>query len=168
MLGTVKELILGDVLQELANTRRMLENLPQEHMTWKPHEKSMSMGELATHIVNLLYWQSAILVNAEFDLASVPSRREVLESPAAVLQEFDVRSREVQSMLAESSAEMLGAEWTLRNGTQIIHRQPRAVALRTFGLNHLVHHRAQLGIYLRLLDLPVPGMYGPSADELGR
>lgn len=164
----VKELIVGDVLQELAGTRRMLENVPQEHMTWKPHDKSMSLGGLATHVVNLLGWQSAILLHAEFDLASAPPRREALESPAAVLQEFDTRAREIEKILTESNVEMLGAEWTLRSGTEIIRRQSRAVALRTFGLNHMIHHRAQLGVYLRLLNLPVPGLYGPSADELDR
>lgn len=76
----VKELIIGDVLQELAGTHRMLENLPQEHMTWKPHDKSMSLGGLATHLVNLLSWQSAILLHSEFDLASVSYRREALET----------------------------------------------------------------------------------------
>ncbi|MEC0134334.1 MULTISPECIES: DinB family protein [Paenibacillus] len=162
----VKALIIGDVLQELAGTRRILEKLPQEHMTWKPHSKSMSLGGLATHLVNLLSWQSAILLYSEFDLATVAYRREALESPDAILQEFDLKAREIEELITASNVEMLGAEWTLRNGEQIIRRQTRAAALRTIGLNHMVHHRAQLGVYLRLLDVPVPGLYGPSADEL--
>lgn len=89
-------------------------------------------------------------------MASVAYRREALESPDAVLQEFDLKAREIEELITASNVEMLGAEWTLRNGEQIIRRQTRAAALRTIGLNHMVHHRAQLGIYLRLLDVPVP------------
>jgi uncharacterized damage-inducible protein DinB len=161
-----KDLIIGDVLQELTGTRRMLEKLPQGHMTWKPHEKSMSLGGLSTHLVNLLNWQSAILLHSEFDLASVSYRREALENPAAVLEEFDMRAREIEKLISDSNVETLGAEWTLRNGEVVIRRQSRAVALRTIGLNHMIHHRAQLGVYFRLLNIPVPGLYGPSADEL--
>jgi uncharacterized damage-inducible protein DinB len=164
----VKQLIVGDAMHELANTRRILECLPQEHMTWKPHVKSMTLGGLATHLINLLNWQIAIAQYPEFDLSIVPLRREPLERREDVLEEFDANVIKLEKLLAECDEKSLAEEWTLRNGDHIIQRQPRAIALRTFGLSHMVHHRAQLGVYLRLLDIPVPGIYGPSADEEGK
>ena len=164
----VKQLIVGDALHELAHTRRTLECLPEEHMTWKPHIKSMTLGGLATHLVNLLNWKVAIFLYPEFDLSTVPLRREPLERREDVLEEFDANVIKLEQLLAECDEKALAEEWTLRNGDHIILRQPRAVALRTFGLSHMVHHRAQLGVYLRLLDIPVPGIYGPSADEEGK
>ncbi|WP_054957847.1 DinB family protein [Paenibacillus dakarensis] len=162
----LNNLIHGDALQELASTRRILERLPDEHMTWKPHEKSMTLGGLATHLVNLLNWQIAIMMYPEFDLSSVPLRREALNQRLEILDEFDTNVVKLEKLLSNCDENMLGEEWTLRNGDYIITRQPRALALRTFGLNHMVHHRAQLGVYLRLLGIPVPGVYGPSADEI--
>ncbi|MGG3505198.1 DinB family protein [Paenibacillus lautus] len=164
----VKQLIVGDALHELAHTRRILECLPEEHMTWKPHAKSMTLGGLATHLINLLNWQVAIFLYPEFDLSTVPLRREALERREDMLEEFDANVIKLEQLLAECDEKALAEEWTLRNGDHIILRQPRAVALRTFGLSHMVHHRAQLGVYLRLLDIPVPGIYGPSADEEGK
>ncbi|MFJ5717840.1 DinB family protein [Neobacillus sp. NPDC093127] len=161
----VKKLIVGDASHELATTRRILERLPDEHMSWKPHEKSMTLGGLATHLINLLNWQVAIFKYPEFDLSSVPLMREPLEKRADVLEEFDVNVGKLEKLLTECEEKALGEEWTLRHGDHIILREPRAIALRTFGLSHMVHHRAQLGVYLRLLDIPVPGIYGPSADE---
>jgi len=161
----VKQLIIGDAAQELAHTRRVLERLPEEHMSWKPHEKSMSLGGLATHLINLLNWQIAIFQYPEFDLSTVPLRREALEKRADVLEEFDANVGKLEQLLLECDEKTLAEEWTLRHGDHIILRAPRAIALRTFGFSHMVHHRAQLGVYLRLLDIPVPGIYGPSADE---
>lgn len=164
----MKQLIVGDALHELNVTRRILERLPEEHMAWQPHSKSMTLGGLATHLINLLNWQIAILLQPEFDLSAVPVRREALQRREEVLEEFDANVAKLEKLLAESDEDALGQEWTLRNGDYIIQRQPRALALRTFGLSHMVHHRAQLGVYLRLLDIPVPGLYGPSADEEGK
>ncbi|MFC0211916.1 DinB family protein [Paenibacillus chartarius] len=164
----VKSLIVGDAMHELATTRRILERLPGEHMSWKPHVKSMTLGGLATHLINLLNWQVAIFLYPEFDLSTVPLRREALERPEDVLKEFDANVGKLEKLLAECDEITLGEEWTLRSGDHIILRQPRAIALRTFGLSHMVHHRAQLGVYLRLLDIPVPSIYGPTADEEGK
>ncbi|MFJ7666615.1 DinB family protein [Lysinibacillus sp. NPDC097195] len=161
----VKELIIGDVMQELASTRRILECLPDEHMLWRPHEKSMTLGGLATHLVNLLNWQIAIFQSPDYNLATVPLRREALEKRVDVLEEFDANCNKFTKLLAECDVQKLAEKWTLRHGDHIIQQAPRAVAFRTIGLSHLVHHRAQLGVYLRLLDIAVPGMYGSSADE---
>lgn len=164
----VKQLIIGDAKHELAITRRILERLPEEHMTWKPHEKSMTLGGLTTHLINLLNWQVAIFLSPELDLSTVPLRREALTSRQDILDEFDANVVKLDKLLDDCDEQALGEEWTLRNGDHIILRQPRANALRTFGLSHMIHHRAQLGVYLRLLDIPVPGLYGPSADENGK
>ncbi|MNO23052.1 DinB family protein [compost metagenome] len=161
----VKQLIVGDAAHELAATRRVLERLPEEHMAWKPHGKSMTLGGLSTHLINLLNWQIAIFQYPEFDLSTVPFRRDALEKRADILEEFDANVGKLETLLAECDENTLGEEWTLRHGDHIILRQPRAIAFRTFGLSHMIHHRAQLGVYLRLLDIPVPGLYGPSADE---
>ncbi|WP_209976047.1 DinB family protein [Paenibacillus eucommiae] len=141
----------------------ILERLPEEHMAWKPHEKSMTVGGLATHLINLLNWQIAIFQYPEFDLSTEPQRRDALER--RVLEEFDANVDKLEKLITECDEKTLGEEWTLRHGDHIILRQPRAIAFRTFGLSHMIHHRAQLGVYLRLLDIPVPGFYGPSADE---
>jgi uncharacterized damage-inducible protein DinB len=160
-----KNLIVGDVKQELAGTRRLLERVPDEHLAWKPHEKSFTLGELATHLVSTLSWQAAILSEPEFDLATVPPRRQALASRAAMLEEFDGSAGRIDQALAAIDEDGLAAEWTLRRGDQIRARQPRALALRAFGISHMVHHRAQLGVYLRLLNVPLPALYGPTADE---
>ncbi|WP_336785479.1 DinB family protein [Paenibacillus sp. MMO-177] len=161
----MKQLIVGDAEHELTNTRRILERLPDEHMAWKPHEKSMTLGGLATHLINLLNWQAAILLSPELDMSTVSGRREALQKREDVLAEYDANAAKIIGLIAECDENKLSEEWTLRNGDYIILRQPRAMALRSFGLSHMIHHRAQLGVYLRLLDIPVPGLYGPSADE---
>lgn len=161
----VKHLIIGDVAQEMASTRRILERIPDEHLAWRPHEKSMTLGGLATHLINLLNWQIAIFQYSEFDLSTVSFKREALAKSTDILAEFDTNVNKLDKLIAESDETMLGEEWTLRHGDHIILREPRAIALRTFGLSHMIHHRGQLGVYLRLLDIPVPGLYGPSADD---
>lgn len=161
-----KKLILGDFMHELANTRRILEVLPEDHMSWKPHPKSMALSGLATHLVNLLNWQVAIFDSSELDLATLPQKREALTRREDLLAEFDANVVKLQQLLGESDEITLSEKWTLRNGDYVILSQPRANALRSFGISHMVHHRAQLGVYLRLLDIPIPGFYGPSADEM--
>jgi uncharacterized damage-inducible protein DinB len=161
-----KQFIIGDVLPELANTRRILERVPDEHLAWKPHDKSFSLGHLATHIVNIGYWMTAILSRPEYDLASGPSHREPLSSRSAMLEELDRHTRELEGLLAAVDEQALNEEWTVRAGDRVIRKGPRAVMLRGFGLSHLIHHRGQLSVYLRLLNVPVPGLYGPSADDM--
>lgn len=163
-----KALLVGDVMQEWAGTRRHLANLPDEHLDWRPHAKSYALGELATHVVNLINWQLAILRHPVLDLATMPARREALTSRQAMLDEFDANIRELERTLDAIDEATLASDWTLRRGDTVMAVQPKALAFRTIGMSHMVHHRAQLGVYLRLLDQPVPGVYGPSADELGK
>lgn len=161
----VKHLIIGDVAQEMASTRRILERIPDEHLSWRPHEKSMTLGGLATHLINLLNWQIAIFQYSEFDLSTVPFKREALAKGTDMLEEFDTNVSRLDKLISECDETRLVEEWTLRHGDHIILREPRAIALRTFGLSHMIHHRGQLSVYLRLLNIPVPGLYGPSADD---
>ncbi|WP_407944890.1 DinB family protein [Paenibacillus cymbidii] len=163
-----KTMLVGDVMHEWAGTRRLLASLPDEQFGWRPHAKSHTLGELATHVVNLLNWQLGILRAPGIDLAIASSRRTALTSRHALLDEFDTNIRELEQALDAVDDEALASDWTLRRGDTIMAVQPKALAFRTMGMSHMVHHRAQLGVYLRLLDLPVPGVYGPTADELGK
>ena len=158
-------LLLSDFRHELATTRRLLERLPDEHLGWKPHAKSMSLGALATHVVNLVLWQVMTLERDVFDLAGVPPT-EPFSSRAALLGAFDERVARLYEVLAEADEEALAQPWTLRKGEAVLFEMPRATVLRGVGgLRHIVHHRGQLSVYLRLLDVPVPPLYGPTADE---
>jgi uncharacterized damage-inducible protein DinB len=155
-----------DLRHELAATRRLLASLPDEHFGWKPHEKSFSLGDLGLHVVNLLDWQRMTLDQDEFDMATAP--REERPAPAnrqQLLERFDEKLAQLNASLETFDEGTLGETWTFRIGDNVILRQPRSVVFRSMGINHMVHHRAQLTVYLRLLDVPVPGLYGPSADE---
>lgn len=155
----------GDLDAELSSTRRILERVPDEHLGWKPHEKSMSLGDLAAHIANLVYWTTAIAGRDEYDLASGPAKQESPKSAADIVDSFDRNAASLKQATAPLGPAELGATWTFRNGEQVIMAMPRAAAIRTMGISHIAHHRGQLSVYLRLLDVPVPGLYGPSADE---
>lgn len=163
-----KTLLVGDVMREWAGTRRLLASLPDEFLDWRPHAKSFALGELATHVVNLINWQLGILRDPGLDLAAVSARREALASRQAMLDELDANLRELERTLNAIDEAALASDWTLRRGDTVMAVQPKALAFRTMGMSHMIHHRAQLGVYLRLLDRPVPGVYGPTADELGK
>lgn len=159
------QLAFGDLDRELDATRRMLERVPAEHLAWKPHAKSMSLGELALHVANLLYWQITTLQDDVFDLAASPMPLTAPESPAEILNVFDENRDRLQQAISGTSDEALGQPWSLLHGEQVIFTEPKHAVFRTWGTSHIVHHRAQLSVYLRLLDVPLPGTYGPSADE---
>lgn len=164
--SSLRQTALGDVERELAQTRRILERVPEEHFGWKPHEKSMALGSLASHVASLVHWQSTILASEELDLAAAnPRPAEAPSSREELLRVFDAGVAALAGALAAASDEDLAATWTFRNGERVIMSEPRAAVIRTVGLSHIIHHRGQLSVYLRLLDIPVPGLYGPSADE---
>lgn len=162
---TARQAALGDIEQELKMTRRMLDRVPEAHFAWRPHEKSMSLGELAAHLANVLWWQTAALQEDGFDLANGPRTRSAPESHASLMHKFDENAADLREAMAAADAESLSAPWTLSNGERTYFTLPRAAVLRTYGISHLVHHRGQLSVYLRLLDVPVPPTYGPTADE---
>ena len=162
---SLKRAALGDLSHELSTTRRVLERVPDEHLTWKPHPKSFSLGDLAMHIANLVYWQLATLQADEFDLASIPQGGAGPSSRDEVLSRFDQNVASLRELLEATDDAALMQPWTLRKGDHVIFEQPRLAVLRGMGISHIVHHRGQLSVYLRLLDVSVPSIYGPTADE---
>jgi uncharacterized damage-inducible protein DinB len=149
---------------EMATTRKLLERLPEDKLAWKPHEKSMSLGGLATHLGNIPQWAGTILNEPGFDLATAPPNLVEKGSRAEILAAFDESARRTRAALDKTDAEYLGL-WSLKRGGQEMFSMPRVAAFRTFVLYHIVHHRGQLSVYLRLNNVPVPAIYGPTADE---
>ena len=163
---TIAELLLPEVDQELATTRRVLERVPEDKFSWKPHDKSFSMGDLASHVVNTVKWTDDTMNRTEFDLASVKPEElnRVAKNRAELLAWFDANVPSARAVLAKPDADY-SVPWTLKKGDTVFFTMPRYHCVRSFVLNHIVHHRAQLGVYLRLNDVSLPGSYGPSADE---
>ena len=163
--SALKQAVLGDLDHEIATTRRVLERVPEERYGWRPHDKSWTLGELCAHLQNLVFWHRLILEEDGFDLAASPPPRTVPESNEELLRLFDEQKKALDAAVGRIDENALGQTWTLRRGDQVIFERPRAAVLRGMGISHMVHHRGQLGVYLRLLDVPVPATYGPSADE---
>jgi len=161
---TIKDTLLTEFDHEMAATRKLVERLPDDRLAWKPHEKSYSLGGLATHLSNLLLWAGSILNEDSFDLAVELPRNAEITSRAELLSRFDANSKRVRGWMDKTDAEYCG-RWCLKRGGQELFSMPRAVAFRSFVLNHMIHHRGQLTVYLRLNDIPLPAIYGPTADE---
>lgn len=160
--------MLPEFDQEMRTTRKLLERVPTDKLRWQPHEKSSAMGDLATHLANLPEWVGITLNQDSFDLAppnAEPPRTKPAESQAEILERFDQAVSRARATLANSTDEQMMKLWTLMRGGQSILTLPRVAVLRTFVLNHVIHHRGQLSVYLRLNDVAVPSIYGPSADE---
>jgi uncharacterized damage-inducible protein DinB len=161
----LSDVLLLDFDSEMEKTRKTLERIPADKPDWTPHGKSMPMGRLAMHVATLPGFGSAVLTTSELDFMTHKGPPLVLESREQLLGAFDKSSSELRSQLAAMSDDQLMEHWRMRAGDRVFVDAPRAVLYRGVFLNHLIHHRAQLGVYLRLLDIPVPGTYGPSADE---
>ena len=165
---TIGLTMLPEFDQEMKNTRNTLERVPEDKWGWKPHEKSGTVGWLASHIATLPGWLSMTIQTTELDYA--PVNGPAYEPPKItnrkeLLAEFDKCSAEARTALSNVGDADLMQGWTLLAGGQKIFTMPRIGCIRGFVMNHLIHHRAQLGVYFRLLGVPVPGLYGPSADE---
>jgi uncharacterized damage-inducible protein DinB len=162
----IKEGLLAEYDHELATTRRLLERLPDDpdRLAWKPHPKSMSLGGLATHIANLPTWGESILNASSFDLAGLPPNLGAKTARGEILSFFDANTKRTRASLDRTDAEYLD-RWTLKRGGQEMFSLPKIAAFRNFVLHHIIHHRGQLSVYLRLNDIPLPSMYGPTADE---
>jgi uncharacterized damage-inducible protein DinB len=162
----IKEGLLAEFDHEVATTRKLLERVPddQQKLSWKPHVKSMSLGGLATHLANLPLWSGTILNESFFDMAGAPPNVEEKTSRGAILTAFDDNTKQARGWMDKSDAEYM-ARWALKRGGHEMFSLPRVAALRSFVMNHMIHHRGQLSVYLRLNDIPVPAIYGPSADE---
>lgn len=167
-MPTIAEVLLPELDQEMAGTRRALERVPLDRADWRPHEKSMPLGYLAAHIADLPKWAILGLKEDSFDLAppdGEPYRNPEHDSVESLLAAFDANVAEARSVIAAASDDAFGESWTLLQGGETLFTIPRLSVVRTFVLNHVVHHRGQLTVYLRLNGVPVPGLYGPSADE---
>ncbi len=162
----LKDALLPEFDHEMGTTRRVLERAPEAEFAWKPHDKSFSLGQLAGHVANIPHWVDAITQNTAFDLADAEDTRPRLpESMASLLAQFDKNVQAARAGIANlGDAEML-APWTFKNNGEVVFTMPRAAALRSFVMNHLIHHRGQLTVYLRLKNVPLPSVYGPTADE---
>ena len=163
---TPAQLLYPDMIQELASTRKMLALVPNGHDDFKPHEKSMSLGSLATHLAELPVFGTTILTTVELDFAAQPWAPRKFDNTLERLEAFDRNAAAMTSRVDGATWDMLGERWIMRAGEQIYVDEQKAKLLRSFCLSHMAHHRAQLGVYLRLLGLMIPGTYGPSADEM--
>jgi uncharacterized damage-inducible protein DinB len=161
------ELLLEDFDAEMANTRKLLERIPNDKPDYKPHDKSMACGRLAMHVAHLPIFAKYILTESAMDMANskLPHPDLTFRSTEAMLSDFDKAVADTRKILASASDADLAAKWKFSFGDQVILNESRAKTYRLMFFNHLIHHRAQLGVYLRLNNIPVPGLYGPSADE---
>jgi uncharacterized damage-inducible protein DinB len=163
---TRKDTVLSEFDDEIALTRRLLERLPDDAFAWRPHDRSMSLGGLATHLAQIPHWGTSILQRDGYDLAESTGAHAVEKiCRADVLETFIRHAAEARRTLVEQSDGALAAPWSLTRNGALVMSLPRASALRRFLLNHLVHHRGQLTVYLRMRNVPLPPLYGPSADE---
>jgi uncharacterized damage-inducible protein DinB len=164
----IKEALLPEYDHEMATTRLLLERIPDTDAAWKPHPRSMSLGGLAMHIVTLQTWVPSILEQSSFDIAPPDGSAFIppaFESREQLLGLFDAGvARAREAIAARSDGEYM-LPWTLRKGGVDVFTSPRVGVLRTFLLNHVIHHRGQLTVYLRLRDVPLPNIYGPTADD---
>lgn len=164
----LSQTLLPEFDHEMANTRKTLERVPDDKFDWKPHEKSFSMGRLANHLAFLPTWTVASLNQTSIDINPVgepPPRPPEAKTAKELLDMFDAAVSAAREAIAGASDETLFVPWTLMSGGKTVFTMPRIAVLRGFVMNHSIHHRAQLGVYLRLNDIPVPSIYGPSADE---
>jgi len=164
----MNQALLGEFDQEIANTRKCLERVPEDKFSWKPHPKSGTMIWLAGHVAQLPGWAKETFERTELDIAPVGQPQPqppVLKTRKDLLDLFDKYSAAGRSALAKATDADMMAPWSLLSGGKTIFTMPRIAVFRGFVMNHLIHHRAQLTVYLRLNDIPVPALYGPSADE---
>ena len=157
-------LAFGDIDYELGVTRKMLSRIPDDSFDWYPHQKSWTMGELASHIVDLLWWQMITLERDGIDM-SQPCPKTKAATQHELIAAFDANKTKLLDVLSHTTVDTLAEPWTLCYGDQVYFTEPKAVVLRRYGISHLVHHRAQLSVYLRMNDVPLPPSYGPTADE---
>jgi uncharacterized damage-inducible protein DinB len=160
----LNQALLPEFDYEMAHTRKSLERVPDGKSDWKPHPKSTTLNGLATHLATIGHWAEAIVGQDSFDVANAPPQPP-LKSKTEILAVFDKSAATARKAIAGASDEQLMKPWSLLSKGQNIFTLPRIAVLRSFIMNHTIHHRAQLGVYLRLNDVPVPSIYGPSADE---
>ena len=161
----IVDALLPEFDHEMAVTRKVLERVNDAQFGWQPHEKSMTLGRLATHVAEIPQWGHTILAQPEFNMVDGEYKPTVATTTAEVLQLFDGQVKTIRELLAARSDAELMSTWTFKQNGQELFGMPRAAAWRSWVMNHLIHHRGQLSVYLRQTGSKVPGIYGPSADE---
>ena len=161
----IKDWFIAELKLESDSTKKMLERVPLDKQDWKPHEKSMPVGHLATHLAETQHWITDILAADEFDFAKANFKPTVASSTEELLSIFQDTFDKAIASLENASDEDFKKIWTVKNGDTVMFQIPKNVSIRRWAFSHMIHHRGQLSVYLRLLDVPVPGMYGPTADE---
>ncbi len=164
----ISQSLLPELEMELASTRRCLERVPDDKLAFKPHERSSTAGDLVGHLAQIPFWGVMTFDRAELDIEPVGGPalvREPVTSVAAELTEFDKRTAELKEWLARTDDAAMMSPWTLLKGGKPVLTMPKIAVYRSFVMNHMIHHRGQLSVYLRLMGIPVPSLYGPSADE---
>jgi uncharacterized damage-inducible protein DinB len=164
--GSVLDTHFDDLEAEFAATRRLLARFPAEHADWRPHEKSTGLAALASHVATLPRFASFMMAGDSHDMAMSP-RPQVARTAEELLALFDESSAQARAALAGASPEQMGTQWQLKAGDQVFLSDRRGKLMRQHLVSHAAHHRGQLTVYYRLLGVPVPGLYGPSADERG-
>ena len=156
--------LLPEFDHEISTTRKLLERVPEDRLDWRPHPKSTPLGQLAQHVATIPTWGVMTINQAELDIGG-DFRLEPVATRAALLEMFDANARAARAALVGKSDAELMAPWTLKRSGQTIFSMPKASVWRSFVMSHLIHHRGQLSVYLRMNDAVIPSIYGPSADE---
>ena len=161
---SLKDAFIAELKHESALTKKMLERVPFDKQDWKPHEKSMTLGKLAVHVAEIPHWVSDIINIDVFDF-NTDFKPNTAASQEELIKIWEEKTATAIADLESMAAEDFNKIWVVKGGDTVYFNLPKAVALRGWAFSHLFHHRGQLSVYLRLLDIPVPGMYGPTADE---
>ncbi|MGC4082597.1 MAG: DinB family protein [Vicinamibacterales bacterium] len=164
----ISQSLLPEFDMEMANTRKMLMRVPESEGAFRPHQKSMTLGRLAGHVAEMPIWASMTLSQDDFDMRPADGPRYeayVLKSTVDAVKFFDENVRVARELLEAATDETLLRPWSLKDSGTTLMTMPKIAVLRSFVMNHLIHHRGQLGVYLRMNDVPLPAIYGPSADE---
>ena len=165
---SIAQSLLPEFDHEMATTRKMLAAVPEGKNDWRPHPRSMTLGRLAGHVAELPGWGAVTMEGTELDFAPAdgpPIKPAVFTTREATLKSFDENVAKARAAIAKAPDADFMVPWTLKAGASTIFTMPRVAVVKSFMLNHMIHHRAQLGVYLRLNDIAIPGCYGPSADE---
>ena len=165
---SIADVMVAEFEHEMYSTRQLLELVPADKSNFKPHAKSWNLGDLSVHIANLPVWAVMTINDTELDLnppGGPTWTPPTYSSPAATVAQFDENVKNAKTAIGETSDEAMMVTWTLKNGGEHVLAMPRVAVLRTFVLNHMIHHRGQLTVYLRMCDVALPSTYGPTADN---
>ncbi len=161
----INEGFIAELEMEAKSTRKILERVPIEKSDWKPHEKSMTLGRLSSHVAEISGWVSSTLDADELDFTKIDYKPVIAGSNKELLEIFEKNHSKAIESLKKAKDEEFFKNWTLRNGEKVYLTMPKIAVLRSFAYSHQIHHRGQLSVFLRLLNVPLPGIYGPTADE---